>query len=182
MSGLPIAIAILVWQYNTASTDGWVFWLVWPMMIIHQIEENVLTELFLGRRMAFLNWVDRQGFDISPHRALMLNCVVGWTLAILSGVIGTHWIQFPLFVVLVELINAFWHVSITSLQQAWSPGTLSSILVTIPICFAIINWAYSHQLATGFDCFILFVLATVSHHFFFRSLPRHSHISSPSFD
>jgi hypothetical protein len=146
--------------------------LFWPAMLLHQCEENVFTELALGRRFAFLTWVRNVGFNITATRAIALNVGVGWSLAIMAGCVGALFPAMPLFLIAVEAVNGFWHLSVTSLQRRWSPGTLSSVLVTIPLAFAAFHIALTSQLVEPWECGMILVAAVFSHHQFLASLPR----------
>jgi hypothetical protein len=173
LAGLAIsaAPALIAWR-DGAAFAGWMFWLVWPAMTLHQCEENIFTEHALGPKYGFLRWAARMGYEISPARALALNVGVGWTLAIASGLVGSRFVYFPLFVIAVEAVNAFWHLSVTAHAQRWSPGTLSSALVTIPLAAVLFHTSASLGLAGSWGCLAVFLLAAISHHVFLGSLPR----------
>jgi hypothetical protein len=166
---LSIAVAAVAWR---GQPFGWMFWLIWPAMALHQCEEHVLTELVLGPRAAFLAWLRTVGYDLSPLRALQLNVLVGWTMAILAGLAGSRYPLVPLFVILVEAVNGFWHLSITAQTRRWSPGTLSSVVITIPLAFFLAYSAVASQQASPAALFATFVLAAASHHVFLSTLPR----------
>jgi hypothetical protein len=151
---------------------AWLFWLIWPAMLLHQCEENVFSEFVLGKEFRFLRWVRTVGYDLTPTRAFMLNVLVGWTLAILSGVVGESFVAFPLFVAAVESVNGFWHLSVTALQRRWSPGTLTGTLVAIPLGFWLLHASITAGLISPWACLAIFVLAALSHHCFLASLPR----------
>lgn len=173
LAGLVASIASAASAYCSAtSAGGWIAWLIWPAMLLHQCEENVFTELALGRRFAFLRWVRTVGYDIPAARALRLNVLVGWTLALCAGFCGDGFVVVPLFVAAVETVNGFWHLSVTALQRRWSPGTLTSVVTTVPLGLALFHWALEQHLVTAPTCYALFLAACASHHLFLSSLPR----------
>ena len=155
-----------------ASVTDWMFWLIWPAMVLHQCEENVFTELMLGRAWSFTTWVKTVGYHISPRRALALNVLVGWTMAVAGGVAGEHAPLVPLFVAVVEAVNGFWHLSVTSLTRRWSPGTLSSVTITIPLAFFLVHTCLLKYMVSASAACVLFLLACCSHHVFLCLLPR----------
>jgi uncharacterized membrane protein len=181
LCGLPLSVFSSAWAAQ-ANRDlvGWMFWLIWPAMVLHQCEENVFTELVLGQEYRFTRWVRTVGYDISPSRALELNVLVGWTLAIASGFSGSRFAYIPLFVAAVEAVNGFWHLSVTALQQRWSPGTLSSVLVTIPLGCFLFYKCFSGEVVSRAACMGLFLAACVAHHVFLGSLPKVKRADKPS--
>jgi hypothetical protein len=173
LAGLVSALAALAWMVRSGGeVTDWMFWLIWPAMVVHQCEENVFTELFLGRAGSFTSWVRTVGYDITPRRALALNVGVGWTLAIVGGLVGEHWPLVPLFVAIVEAVNGFWHLSVASLTRRWSPGTLSGVVIAVPLAFFLVYQCMRNATVSALAVLILFLLACLSHHLFLSSLPR----------
>jgi len=173
LAGLAVALAVGAWSIRaTSESNAWLFWLIWPAMVCHQCEENVFTELVLGKAGRFTNWVQTVGYDISPRRAFALNVGVGWTMAIAAGLAGEHFPLIPLFVAIVEAINGFWHLSITSLTRRWSPGTLSGVLIAVPLAIFLLYQCLKSGLISPLATLLIFLIACVSHHGFLTSLPR----------
>lgn len=172
LAGLLAALAVAAWMMRGGETSGWMFWLIWPAMAIHQCEENVFTELILGRAGRFTDWVRTVGYDISPQRALALNVGVGWTMAIAAGIAANHWPVVPLFVAIVEAINGLWHLSVTSLTRRWSPGTLSGVLVAVPLAVFLAYQCMRNGTASAVAVLVMFLFACLAHHLFLMSLPR----------
>lgn len=171
-AGLVASVGVAVWIWRASGYEiDKLCWLIWPAMLVHQCEENIFTEWVLGPRYAFLRWVRTVGYDLTVGKALALNVGVGWTLAIFSGLCGHH-NPMPLFVIGVESVNAFWHLSVTSLQRRWSPGTASSVLLTIPLAFWLFYAFIDEGIVDWSTCLGLFLFAAVSHHLFLGSLPR----------
>jgi hypothetical protein len=170
--GLVVAATVAAAMFRGSEPRDWMFWLIWPAMAIHQCEENVFSELILGRAGKFTEWVRTIGFEISPRRAMVLNAGVGWTMAIAGGLLGEQWPLVPLFVAIVEAINGLWHLSVTSLTRRWSPGTLSGIVIAVPLAFFLVNRCIRDGSALPVAVFALFVFACAAHHAFLMSLPR----------
>jgi len=171
--GLAVSLTFVSQLIGTSSTPSrWMFWLIWPAMVLHQCEENVFTELVIGRDWTFTKWVRSVGYDISPRRALALNVGVGWTLAIVSGIVGPIFPAVPLFVAAVEAVNGFWHLSITALTRRWSPGTLTGVVLAIPLAFFLFHTCLIQGFTSPGLAFAIFLAACASHHLFLSSLPR----------
>lgn len=173
LAGLAAALVHAAWQVQTGRTSAdWVFWLIWPAMALHQAEENVFSEWVLGERFRFLNWVRQVGFSISPLRCGLLNFGVGWSLGLTAGAVGQTCVAIPLFVLFVETINGGWHLTQTLFGKSWSPGTLSSVFVTIPLGLSVTAWSVGSGLASPLTVIVIFAAAFLSHEMFLRSLPR----------
>ncbi len=171
--GLAVSFNVVGWLwYRSESFRDWAFWMIWAAMVLHQCEENVFTEWAFGKQLSFFEWAHRIGYQLSLWFAVRANIGIGWTLAITSGIIGDQFCYIPLFVAAVEATNGFWHLSIFAYQQRWSPGSLSSLLVTIPITFALFRYCLDNNLVSHVGALIIFILAWGSHHQFFRSLPK----------
>ncbi len=174
--GLAVSLAFVAQLVGTSSTASrWLFWLIWPAMVLHQCEENVFTELLIGRDWTFTRWVRSVGYDISTRRALALNVGVGWTLAILAGIVGPTLAIVPLFVAAVEAVNGFWHLSITALTRRWSPGTLTGVVLAIPLAFFLFHTCLIQGLTSPWLALAIFLSACASHHLFLSSLSRANH-------
>jgi uncharacterized protein with HXXEE motif len=173
LAGLVAALAVAGWTMrDNSEPNAWIFWLIWPAMAIHQCEENIFTELVLGKAGRFTDWVRTVGYDISPWRALSLNAGIGWTMAIAAGFAGEHLPVIPLFVAVVEAMNGFWHLSVTSLTRRWSPGTLSGVSIAVPLAVFLVYQCLKAGAVSPLATFLVFLLACASHHAFLISLPR----------
>lgn len=171
--GHVAAWLFLLWQLDPDAEWGtWILAAFPLVMTIHQLEENVLTEAVLGPTYAFLRWVKTIGFDISPGRALALNCGVGWTLAIAAACLGLRFPGFTLFVMLVEAVNGFWHVATAVRTRRWSPGIISSVAITIPVTLALTVWYLQLNRIAPTTILLCLVAAIISHAMFLNSLPK----------
>ena len=168
------AVALNSLHGGTQQID-WVVWLIWPAMILHQLEENLLTELLAGKRYAFRHWAHGVGFDVTVPRCFVMNCLGAWPMAILAGLAGPKFALVPVFVVSLEVANAFLHVSATSLQERWSPGSLSSLLLTIPLGFAVVQGTIETGRASPSLCFVAFLAGCLTHAMFLRLMPKSPH-------
>ena len=173
LGGFLIANGIILVQVLTSgSFADCTYWLILPVMMLHQVEEHILTECVFGQRLSFLVWAKEQGFDLTPTRAAALNCLVGWTLGTLAGLCGGNWLLVPLFVLTVEGVNGCWHIMTAVRQRRWSPGVVSSLLVTIPFATWLMGRSMSLELVSVPIVASLVTAAFVSHHCFISSLRK----------
>ncbi len=173
LAGLIGATVVVLGNWiSGTSPANWMFSAIGWVMLVHQCDEHVFSELALGPQRAFLAWVRTLGYELSAGRALLLNVGVGWTLAMVAGCAGERWVVVPLFVMAVESVNAFWHLSLTALERRCVPGTLSSLFITIPFGFALFHLCLARHLISPALCYGLLLAAALSHHAFLSSLPR----------
>lgn len=144
------------------------------LMTIHQLEEHVFTEWVLGRRYAFLRWVETIGYSIGPLHAIVLNCGVAWTMALASWLSAPLLPWLGLFVLQVEAVNGVWHVATALGTRRWSPGIVSSVTLTVPAAAALtFTLLRTGQMSVLVVCGTA-AIAVISHALFLNSLPRAS--------
>ena len=103
----------------------------------HQFEEYVLSPLLLGDYYHFLNWAYRNGMDISPIEVALINLMP--YIILLPALIITRSRSekifgiFFLFNNALTMANASFHIGISTAQNAFSPGMVSSLFLYIPL-------------------------------------------------
>jgi hypothetical protein len=103
----------------------------------HQFEEYVLSPLLLGDYYHFLNWAYRNGMDISPIEVALINLMPN--IILLPALIFTRSRSekifgiFFLFNNALTMANASFHIGISTAQNAFSPGMVSSLFLYIPL-------------------------------------------------
>ena len=103
----------------------------------HQFEEYVLSPLVLGDFYHFLNWAFRNGMDISPMEVTLIN-LIPYVILLPALIISkarserVFGIIF-LFNNALTMANASFHIGISTAQNTFSPGMLSSLFFYIPL-------------------------------------------------
>ena len=103
----------------------------------HQFEEYVLSPLLLGDFYHFLNWAFRNGMDISPMEVTLIN-LIPYVILLPALIISkarserVFGIIF-LFNNALTMANASFHIGISTAQNTFSPGMLSSLFFYIPL-------------------------------------------------
>ena len=103
----------------------------------HQYEEYVLSPLLFGDYFHFLNWAYRNGMDISPIEVALINLnpyiIVLPALIIFKARSEKIFGIFFLFHNALTMANASFHIGISTAQNVFSPGMVSSLLFYIPL-------------------------------------------------
>jgi len=103
----------------------------------HQFEEYVLSPLLFGDYYHFLNWAYRNGMDISPLEVTLLN-LTPYLILLPALVISRARSEkifgiFFLFNNALTMANASFHIGISTAQNIFSPGMVSSLFCYIPL-------------------------------------------------
>lgn len=103
----------------------------------HQFEEYVLSPLLLGDFYHFLNWAFRNGMDISPVEVTLINLIP--YVILLPALIVSKARSERVFGIIflfnnaLTMANASFHIGISTAQNTFSPGMLSSLFFYIPL-------------------------------------------------
>ena len=103
----------------------------------HQFEEYVLSPLLFGDYYHFLNWAFRNGMDISPMEVTLLNLTP--YLILLPALVISRARSEKIFGIIflfnnaLTMANASFHIGISTAQNIFSPGMVSSLFFYIPL-------------------------------------------------
>ena len=103
----------------------------------HQFEEYVLSPLLFGDYYHFLNWAYRNAMDISPMEVTLLN-LTPYIILLPALIISRARSEkifgiFFLFNNALTMANASFHIGISTAQNIFSPGMVSSLFCYIPL-------------------------------------------------
>ena len=131
-----VFITICIFLYQSKSKYLIAFL---PLLALsfHQFEEYVLSPLLFGDFYHFLNWAFRNGMDISPMEVTLIN-LIPYVILLPALIISkarserVFGIIF-LFNNALTMANASFHIGISTAQNTFSPGMLSSLFFYIPL-------------------------------------------------
>tara|TARA_B100001093_G_scaffold127441_1_gene119912 strand:- start:80 stop:658 length:579 start_codon:yes stop_codon:yes gene_type:complete len=131
-----ILLGICIYLYKLRSKY---FLALLPLLAlsIHQVEEYVLSPFLFGDYYHFLNWAFRNGMDISPMEVMLINLAP--YLILLPALIITRAQSKNIFGILflfnngLTMANASFHIGISTAQNLFSPGMVSSLFFYIPL-------------------------------------------------
>ena len=131
-----ILLGISIYLYRLRSKY---FLAVLPVLAlsIHQVEEYVVSPFLFGDYYHFLNWAFRNGMDISPMEVMLINLAP--YLILLPALIITRMRSKNIFGILflfnnaLTMANASFHIGISTAQNLFSPGMVSSLFFYIPL-------------------------------------------------
>ena len=121
-----------------------------PLFVLasHQLEEYVLSPLILGDKYHFLEWAYRSGVYISPIEVITINSVPYLLLPLLFLIKPSTKIFAILFLFNSSLMlsNGMFHIGLATAQTDYSPGTITSLLLYIPLYIKSLSLASKNSL------------------------------------
>ena len=131
-----VFITICIFLYQSKSKYLIAFL---PLLALsfHQFEEYVLSPLLFGDFYHFLNWAFRNGMDISPMEVTLIN-LIPYVILLPALIISKPRSEkvfgiFFLFNNALTMANASFHIVISTAQNTFSPGMISSLFFYIPL-------------------------------------------------
>ena len=131
-----VFITICIFLYQSKSKYLIAFL---PLLALsfHQFEEYVMSPLLFGDFYHFLNWAFRNGMDISPMEVTLINLAPYITLlpALIISKARSEMIFGIIFLFhnASTMANASFHIGISTAQNTFSPGMISSLFFYIPL-------------------------------------------------
>jgi len=131
-----VFITICIFLYQSKSKYLIAFL---PLLALsfHQFEEYVLSPLLFGDFYHFLNWAFRNGMDISPMEVTLINLIP--YVILLPALIISKARSEKIFGIIflfhnaTTMANASFHIGISTAQNTFSPGMISSLFFYIPL-------------------------------------------------
>ena len=131
-----VFITICIFLYQSKSKYLIAFL---PLLALsfHQFEEYVLSPFLFGDFYHFLNWAFRNGMDISPMEVTLIN-LIPYVILLPALIISKARAEkvfgiFFLFNNALTMANASFHIGISTAQNTFSPGMISSLFFYIPL-------------------------------------------------
>ncbi len=147
------------------------FWAALPALMLHQFEEYV----FPG---GFLSWMNKDVFGsesdttpLSPRAAFVINVILGWPLYAAVGFVNLEQMWFVMPAMGILFVNAWFHITLSLSSGRYSPGTFSSIMITLPLTL----YSFYYYVMTweiGFRLLFIAIVTGLIFHMLMLTLPR----------
>ena len=131
-----VFITICIFLYQSKSKYLIAFL---PLLALsfHQFEEYVLSPLLFGDFYHFLNWAFRNGMDISPMEVTLIN-LIPYVILLPALIISKARSEMIFGIIFLfhnasTMANASFHIGISTAQNTFSPGMISSLFFYIPL-------------------------------------------------
>lgn len=154
------------------ASDHWMFWVHIPVLMIHQFEEYVFPGGFKPWFNRTIFHQDDDDFPLSWPLSLRVN-VPGWLILIVAATVSTLWSDYLLIIGFIPLLgsfhNAWFHITET-VKGNYSPGTITSVLLYIPLTAYALYRFYSTGQITWWEMAIAFFVGMYLHHRVFQTM------------
>jgi hypothetical protein len=134
----PVLLVILIYLRDSMSYYQFLLWLHLPFLMIHEIEEYVLSPLsfkeFFNLKSPFGSKTD-PNYPLDEGYVFQVNIVIAWPVIIIGAILANiaPWIGFSMM--LFELtINNFMHtIGFQTGKPAYNPGLITNSVLLLPL-------------------------------------------------
>ena len=134
----PILLVILIYFRDTMTFYQFLLWLHLPFLMIHEIEEYVLSPLsfkeFFNLKTPFGSGTDRN-YPLDEGYVFQVNIIIAWPMVIIGAILANiaPWVGFSM--ILFELtINNLMHTIIFQPEKpAYNPGLITNSFLLLPL-------------------------------------------------
>jgi hypothetical protein len=134
----PVLLVILIYFRNSMSYYQFLLWLHVPFLMIHEIEEYVLSPLsfkeFFNLKTPFGSKSD-PNYPLDEGYVFQVNIVIAWPVIIIGAILANiaPWIGFSMM--LFELtVNNFMHtIGFQTGKPTYNPGLITNSVLLLPL-------------------------------------------------
>ena len=134
----PVLLVILIYYRNSMTFYQFLLWLHLPFLMIHEIEEYVLSPLsfkeFFNLKTPFGSKTDRN-YPLDEGYVFQVNILIAWPMVILGAILFdiAPWVGFAMM--LFELlINNLMHTIIFQPDNPiYNPGLITNSVLLLPL-------------------------------------------------
>ncbi|MCX6699535.1 MAG: HXXEE domain-containing protein [Methanomicrobiales archaeon] len=168
-------LAILFFTSPALNMYQWLLWLHLPVIMIHEFEEYTAPggfKHFINTKTILATGDNREDVPLNEPYIFLVNPLLIWPWVIIGAVFyAIPWIGFAA-ILFQFAINNLQHVITFQLKnRGYNPGLFTTMLLLIPYCVVVAWYVIAHNVMTGTDwvlSFILFgvilgVLLTITH-------------------
>ena len=171
VAGIALGIFILIDPTRRTDPD-WVFWLVWPIAVLHTVEEYIWPGGFL-RYFNAIAWRAPSPYGpLTARRAFVTDAVAGLFNPVAILALSVVYRPAIWFFIAVLLLNGFFHITITLMTGRYFPGAVTGGLLYIPGFTAITLFYTNRGLVSPLDLALTFALALAFTAGFFAMVRR----------
>lgn len=130
-------------------------WLLPLVYIIHNLEEGLTLQLWLGEHPSLINLALKkqlpawfwQNFNLVRNVALIIASILPFGLVFFINSFAKQRYVTYIFTVMawITLINSFQHVAMTVFLRVYTPGVVSAAFINIPFAIILLNFIQKMQ-------------------------------------
>ncbi len=134
----PVLLVVLIYYRDTMPFYQFLLWLHLPFLMIHEIEEYVLSPLSFKE---FFNLKTPFGSKINPNFPLdegyvfQVNIVIAWPMVILGAILANiaPWVGFSMMIFELTINNLMHTIIFQPKKPVYNPGLITNCLLLLPL-------------------------------------------------
>jgi len=167
-----VLVALLLLEPSRMTNPNWVIWFLVIVGGFHTFEEYIWPG-------GFIKWINGSFFrssdldkPLSAKNAFFTDATAGIVIMGLLAVIGANYLWLTLGIASIFLINGAWHLTTHITTGAYSPGSVSSALLNLPLSAYILYFYTINGYVGLFELLIAYSIGLGVHIVFFISLRK----------
>ena len=134
----PILLVILIYYRDSMSLYQFLLWLHLPFLMMHEIEEYVLSPLsfkqFFNLKTPFGSKTDPD-FPLDEGYVFQVNIVIAWPMIILGAILANiaPWVGFSMMLFELTINNIMHTVLFQTGKPTYNPGLITNSVLLLPL-------------------------------------------------
>lgn len=131
--GATVIIASIFIVDKELSNLGYVLWLHFAVLLLHQYEEYAFPgkfQIFYNKMIFNKNRITR--FPLNRSGIFLVNVLLGWTGYFIASLLGTGAIWLTFGLIGITVLNGVMHTIMFFLLRKYNPGLFTGLFILIP--------------------------------------------------
>jgi hypothetical protein len=134
----PILLVILIYYKDTMSLYQFLLWLHLPLLMVHELEEYVLSPLsfkeFFNLKTSFGSKTD-PNFPLDEGYVFQVNILIAWPIIILGAILANiaPWIGFAMIIFELTINNLTHTILFQPNKPCYNPGLITNSFILLPL-------------------------------------------------
>ncbi|MHB8893942.1 MAG: HXXEE domain-containing protein [Candidatus Geothermincolia bacterium] len=157
----PILLVILIYYRDSMSTYQFLLWLHLPFIMMHEIEEYVLSPVsfkeFFNLKTPFGSKTD-PNYPLDEGYVFQVNIVIAWPVIILGAILANiaPWVGFSMMLFELTINNIMHTILFQTDKPKYNPGLITNSVLLLPL--ATITFITALHFFTWYDWVLSVVL------------------------
>ena len=134
----PVLLVILIYYRNSMTLYQFLLWLHLPFLMLHEIEEYVLSPLsfkeFFNLKTPFGSKTDRN-YPLDEGYVFQVNIMIAWPAVILGAILAKSapWVGFSMMLFELTINNLMHTIIFQPDKPVYNPGLITNSVLLLPL-------------------------------------------------
>ena len=134
----PVLLVILIYFRDAMTFYQFLLWLHLPFLMIHEIEEYVLSPLsfkeFFNLKTPFGSGTDRN-YPLDEGYVFQVNIIIAWPMVIIGAILANiaPWVGFSMMLFELTINNLMHTIIFQPDKPAYNPGLITNSVLLLPL-------------------------------------------------